>query len=216
MTTPDPDTSVRDTGDLTEPLAVNGSVIVRGPALTGKYELLMRLLAGTAEDRLLVSTNRRAERARAEFEQHTNSAADSFGVVDSATRIQGGEGEGDSLVRYASSPKNLTGIGVKFTDLVTAFEDRGIDRVAVGVHSLSELLMYSPAENVFRFVSIMGTECRDLGWPLAAVVDDGAVDEQTVATLAQPFDTVLTTRRAEDGDLEFAVTSDPDPAWQTF
>jgi hypothetical protein len=216
MTTPDPETNVRDIGGPADLCPTDGSVLVRGPALTGKYELLMRLLAGAAADRLLVSTNRHAGLARAEFRRYTETDPESFAVVDCATRLQGGEGEEDPLVRYASSPKNLTGIGVKFTDLVDAFEDRGADRVAVGVHSLSELLMYSGAEHVFQFIRILGAECQNLGWPLAAVVDDVAAGEQTVATLAQPFDTVLSTRKAEDGGWEFAVTSGDDPEWQTF
>ncbi|AEN04772.1 hypothetical protein Halar_1008 [halophilic archaeon DL31] len=216
MTTPDPETNLRDPGGPADLLAADGSVLVRGPALTGKYELLMGLLAGAAEERLLVSTNRHAERARAEFERYTDTDPEAFAVVDCATRIQGVAGDEDPLVRYASSPKNLTEIGVKFTDLVGVFEDRGVDRVAVGVHSLSELMMYSAAEHVFQFIRIMGAECRDLGWPLAAVVDDVAVGEQAVATLAQPFDSVLTTRLAEDGGWEFAVTSNDDPEWQGF
>ena len=116
----------------------------------------------------------------------------------------------------AASPKNLTEIGVKFTDLVATFREREADRVAVGVHSLSELLMYSNTEHVFQFLRIMGAECRDLGWPLVAVVDDTAVDEQAVATLSQPFETVVSTRVADDQSREYAVTTDDEPTWTAF
>ena len=216
MSAPDPEPDVRESRAPASLLADNESVLVRGPALTGKYDLLLRLLAATADERLLVSTSRRAERARTEFESYADSDPEAFAVVDCATRVQGADGDDDPLVRYASSPKNLTGIGVKFTDLVDTFEERGVDRVAVGIHSLSELLMYSEAEQVFQFIRIMRAECRDLGWPLAAVVDDVAVGEQAVATLAQPFDSIVTTRMAENGGREFAVTSDNDPEWQPF
>jgi len=199
---------------LPEGLVDDGDVLVRGPALSGKYDLLLRLLA-TADAELLVSTSRRADRARSEFESHGDPAR--FAVVDCATRVQGEEGEDDDLVRYAASPKNLTGIGVKFTDIVAVLREREADRIAVGVHSLSELLMYSDVEHVFQFLRIMGAECRNLGWPLVAVVDDTAVDEQAVATIAQPFDTVLSTRIVGDQDCEFAVTSgEAEPTWTTF
>ena len=193
---------------------VDGTVLVRGPALSGKYDLLLGLLS-TADAQLLVSTSQRAEHARTAFESYDDPSC--FAVVDCATRVQGEEGEEDALVRYAASPKNLTGTGVKFTDLVATFREREIDRVAVGVHSLSELLMYSDVEHVFQFLRIMGAECRDLGWPLVAVIDDTAADEQAVATLSQPFETVVSTRVAADQTREFAVTSGADePTWTVF
>lgn len=199
---------------LPEGLVDDGGVLVRGPALSGKYDLLLRLLS-TADAQLLVSTSRRADRARSEFERYGDPAR--FAVVDCATRVQGEEGDDDDLVRYAASPKNLTGIGVKFTDLVAMFREREVGRVAVGVHSLSELLMYSDVEHVFQFLRIMGSECRNLGWPLVAVVDDTAVDEQAVATLSQPFETVLSTRVVDDQRREFAVTSGSgEPTWMEF
>lgn len=189
------------------------AVLVRGPALSGKYDLLLRLLS-TADAQLLVSTSHRAGRARSEFERYGD--PDRLAVVDCATRVQGEEGDDDALLRYAASPKNLTGIGVKFTDLVAALREREADRVAVGVHSLSELLMYSDVEHVYQFLRIMAAECADLGWPLVGVVDDTAVDEQAVATLAQPFETVIRTRVREDQSREFAVVSDDEPTWTAF
>lgn len=191
-----------------------GGVLVRGPALSGKYELLLGLLSA-ADAALLVSTSRRAERARTEFESYGDPAG--LAVVDCVTRVQGDEGDEDDLLRYAASPKNLTEIGVKFTDLVPALEERTPGRVAVGIHSLSELLMYSEVEHVFQFLRILGAECADLGWPVVAVVDDTAVEEQAVATLSQSFETVVSTRVADEQGREFAVTSgDDEPTWTAF
>lgn len=200
---------------LPEGLVEDGAVLVRGPALSGKYALLLGLLS-TADEALLVSTSRPADRARTDFENYGDS--DSLAVVDCVTRVHGEDGEEGDLLRYAASPKNLTEVGVKFTDLVATLQKREADQVVVGVHSLSELLMYSNVEHVFQFVRIMRAECRDLDWPLVAVVDDTAVDDQTVATLSQPFDTVVTTRVTEDQRREFAVTEggDGEPAWTTF
>lgn len=209
------ETGIHGTPAPTSVLDEGAAVLVRGPALSGKYELLMRLLAARGAYGLLVSTSRQAEGARADFAAHAS--PDRLAVVDCTTRVQGEDGADDALLRYASSPKNLTEIGVKFTDLVATLQEEGAEG-AVGLHSLSELVMYWEAEQVFQFVRIMLGECRELGWPLVATVDDTAVDERAISTLTQPFDTVIVTRVGDDGGQEFMVRrqGEPDTAWARF
>lgn len=190
------------------------AVLVRGPALSGKYELLLSLLSMNSEYGLLVSTSRQAARARDDFSAYDD--PDQLAVVDCASRIQGEEGVEDQLLRYASSPKNLTEIGVKFTGLVEMMQEWGA--VTVGIHSLSELVMYWEPERVYQFVRIMLGECREHGWPMVATIDDTAVDDRTVSTLTQPFDTIIVTRIADDGGQEFKVQQqgEPDTEWIQF
>ncbi|NHX35201.1 MULTISPECIES: DUF7504 family protein [Halolamina] len=178
-------------------LAAGRSVLVRGPAMSGKYDLLLRLLDALADHVLLVSTSRQATGARADFAEYGD--PDRFGIVDCASRAQGRDGGEDALVRYASSPKNLTEIGVKFTDLVDTVQDDGVEHAAVGVHSVSELLMYWETERVYQFLRVLLAEAQGLDWPAVAVVDDDAATDQAVTTLTQPFDAVITTRRDDDG-----------------
>jgi len=196
-------------------LEKGAAVLVRGPALSGKYELLMRLLSARDAYGLLVSTSRQAASARADFAAHA--AADRLAVVDCSTRVQGENGDEGALLRYAPSPKNLTQIGVKFTDLVATLQGREA-MATVGLHSLSELVMYWEPEQVFRFVRIMLGECREVDWPLVATVDDTALDERAVSTLTQPFDTVIVTRVTDDGGQEFMVRQqgEPDTEWVRF
>lgn len=209
----DSEQNVRNSS-LPAKIPAGNSVLVCGPAISGKYNLLLTLLAATDGEPLLVSTSRRADRARTVFESYGD--AERLAVVDCVTRVQGDEGTEGPLLRYAASPKNLTEIGVKFTDLVDTFEKRDVGSAVVGIHSLSELLMYSNVEHVFQFLRIMGAECRNLDWPLVAVVDDAAVGEEAVATLRQPFDTIVSTRITDNGNREFAVTSDSEPEWRPF
>ncbi|KPN30490.1 hypothetical protein SY89_01225 [Halolamina pelagica] len=177
-------------------LAVGRSVLVRGPAMSGKYDLLLRLLDALADCGLLVSTSRQATGAREDFADYGD--PDCFGIVDCASRAQGRDGDENGLVRYASSPKNLTEVGVKFTDLVDSVQ-ADADHAAVGVHSVSELLMYWETERVYQFLRVLLAEAKGLDWPAVAVIDDDAATEQAVTTLTQPFDAVITTRRDDDG-----------------
>jgi len=178
-------------------LAAGKSVLVRGPAMSGKYDLLLRLLGSLADCSIFVSTSRQSRGAREDFAAYGD--PDCFGVVDCASRVQGQANGGGELVRYASSPKNLTEVGVKFTDLVDQFQDDGVEHVAVGLYSLSELLMYSDTEQVYQFLRVLLAEAGGMGWPTVAVIDDDAAGEQAVSTLTQPFDAVITTRRDDDG-----------------
>jgi hypothetical protein len=209
-----PGSDVREPPAPASVLGEGTAVLVRGPALSGKYKLLMSLLSTNSEYGLLVSTSRQGARAREDFSVYED--PDQLAVVDCASRIQGEEGADDQLLRYASSPENLTDIGVKFTALVETMQDWG--GVTVGIHSLSELVMYWEPERVFQFVRIMLAECREQGWPMVATIDDTAVDEQTVSTLTQPFDTIILTRIADDGGQEFMVQQqeEPDTEWMRF
>lgn len=214
MNLEDPGSSVRESPAPAGILDEGSSVLVRGPALSGKYELLLSLLSANREYGLLVSTSRQAARARDEFSVYGD--PDQLAVVDCASRVQSDEGMDDQLLRYASSPKNLTEIGVKFTGLVETMQEWG--GVTVGIHSLSELVMYWEPERLYQFVRVMLEECREHGWPMVATIDDTAVDDRTVSTLTQPFDTIIVTRIADDGGQEFMLQQQgqSDTEWIQF
>ena len=195
-------------------LAVGRSVLVRGPAMSGKYDLLLRLLDALADCGLLVSTSRQATGAREDFADYGD--PDCFGIVDCASRAQGRDGDENGLVRYASSPKNLTEVGVKFTDLVDSVQ-ADADHAAVGVHSVSELLMYWDTERVYQFLRVLVAEANGLGWPVVAVIDDDAASDRAVSTLTQPFDAVITTRRDDDGRaFQYQAAGEEPTDWIAF
>ncbi|QKY21111.1 hypothetical protein B4589_012280 [Halolamina sp. CBA1230] len=197
----EPTVDVPDSAIPLGELAAGRSVLVRGPAMSGKYDLLLRLLGSLADCSILVSTSRQERGAREDFAEYGD--PDCFGIVDCASRVQGRDDDEGDLVRYASSPNNLTEVGVKFTDLVDSFQDDGVDHAAVGVHSLSELLMYDGTEQVYQFIRVLLAESQGMDWPTVAVIDDDAAGEQAVTTLTQPFDAVITTRRDDDGGRSF-------------
>jgi KaiC/GvpD/RAD55 family RecA-like ATPase len=179
------------------------AVLVRGPAMSGKFEFVLRALATLGDRSILVSTTNNAESARSRFAAFAD--PDHLGVVDCVTRAHDQHVEDSEFVRYASSPQNLTQVGVKFTDLVETVREsdpvsaEGGDAIAVGVHSLSTLLMYWEVEQVYQFVRVLLTQAQSMGWTVVVVLDDAATDEQTVNTLSQPFDAVVNTRTTDTG-----------------
>jgi hypothetical protein len=181
------------------------AVLIAGPPMSGKYELLLGLLGSLGERSIVVSTENDADRVRADFESMGRSRpGDGLGVVDCVSARN--EAVTDTeLTKYASAPDNLTAIGVKFTDLAESFRNRGFADVSVGFHSLSTLLMYFDAERVYQFLRVFNGQVEDSGWTGVATLGSTMHDERTLHTLYDPFDTVVETR--VEADREYRVRS---------
>ncbi|TKX70477.1 hypothetical protein [Halorubrum sp. GN11GM_10-3_MGM] len=184
------------------PDAVRGadSVLISGPPMSGKYDLFNRLLATWADGPVVISTGRTAEKVRGDYEELTGEDGDDVIVIDCVTHEQGDKREDTPTTKYVASAGNLTDIGIKFTDVVES--STGRER-AVGVYSLSQLLMYWDPERIYRFTRVMTSQASGEGWPFVGVVGSTAHDEQVVHTLHEPFEVVET--RVDDDDREFRV-----------
>ncbi|MWV63634.1 hypothetical protein GRS48_02170 [Halorubrum sp. JWXQ-INN 858] len=171
------------------------SVLVSGPPMSGKYDLFIRLLAGWSDAPVVVSTGRTAEKVRGDYERITGGNAGDLVVIDCVTHEQGEKVPDTPTTKYVASAGNLTDIGVKFTDVVES--SAGIPR-AVGLYSLSQLLMYWDPERVYQFTRVMASQASGEGWPFVGVVGSTAHDEQVIHTLHEPFELVVETRVVDD------------------
>lgn len=190
------------------------SFLVVGPPMTGKYQLLLEVLA-TAERAILVSTGEPADRVREDFAGVGDPGA--LSVVDCVSRERGADAPDIDRVKYAATPQNLTDVGVKFTELAEAYQAESDATAAVGVHSLSQILMYWDAERVYRFARVLVGQVSNAGWVTVATLNGSAHDEQTLHTLYEPFDAIVETREA-DGERQCRMRTrraDPTP-WTSF
>ncbi|WP_353633388.1 ATPase domain-containing protein [Halobacterium sp. NMX12-1] len=183
------------------------NVLVEGPPMSGKRDLGFEVLATGARDgegSIVVSTKDSAERVIEDFAEHVGDTEPLLGVVDCVTKQQGmGTATESELVRYASSPVDLTGIGIELSELLRAlYQQRGVTRNRILLHSLSTLLMYSDLQTVFRFLHVFTGRVQSADALGVFVVDSSAHDEQTVSTLKQLFDGIITLREREDGGFE--------------
>ncbi|MES3162148.1 MAG: hypothetical protein PPP55_11360, partial [Halorubrum sp.] len=177
------------------------SVLISGPPMSGKYDLFTRLLAAWSTAPILVSTGRTADKVRSDYERFTDGSADDVVVIDCVTHQQGEKPPDTATTKYVGSPGDLTEIGIKFTDVVES--SAGLSR-AVGVYSLSELLMYWDPERIYRFTRVMTSQASGQEWPFAAVIGSTTHDEQVIHTLHEPFELVVETRVADD-ERQFRV-----------
>ena len=191
------------------------SVVIAGPPMSGKYELMHRILGKAGERAIVLSTGHDAERVRADYAETTGHDPDTCAVVDCVTREQGGEADDTDRTKYAASPKNLTELGVKFTELAENWEAH--PETSVAVHSLSQLLMYWDADRIYQFVRVLLGRTRNQGWLTVAVINSTMHDERTLHTLLDPFDTVVDTRTTDEGWEMRARDRNASPtAWQPF
>jgi KaiC/GvpD/RAD55 family RecA-like ATPase len=184
------------------------NLLLSGPPLTGKRSLALDVLAAGIESgdgAIIVATKDAAPRVLDDFAERTPYENKPVAVVDCVSRQQGvAEVEGTERIKYVSSPVDMTGIGIQLSEFLQAFTDRGVDRNRVMVHSLSPLLMYSDLQTVFRFLHVFTGRVQSVDGLGLFCIDASAHDEQTMNTLTQLFDGVITTSEDADPDVRLA------------
>jgi len=183
------------------------NVLIEGPPMSGKRELGFEILAEGArngEGSIFVTTKDNADTVAGDFAELLDGVEPTVGVVDCVTKQQGmGSASESELVRYASSPVDLTGIGIELSELLRAlYQQRGLTQNRILLHSLSTLLMYSDLQTVFRFMHVFTGRVQSADALGVFVMDSSAHDEQTASTLKQLFDGIVTVRESDDGDFE--------------
>jgi KaiC/GvpD/RAD55 family RecA-like ATPase len=179
------------------------NLLLSGAALTGKKQLAFDILASGVRDgegAIVVSNTDGAKRVFESFEGRVDYTERPVAVVDCVTRQQGvSEARDDAQVRYTSSPVDMTGVGIKFSELLEEFYERqGVERNRVFLDSLSTLLMYSDLQTVFRFLHVFTGRVQSVDGLGLYAIDSSAHDDKTMNTLKQLFDGVIETH--EDGE----------------
>ncbi|MFB6068376.1 MAG: RAD55 family ATPase [Halobacterium sp.] len=183
------------------------NLLIAGSPLTGKQELAFDVLATgvrQGEGVIVVTNTDSAEQVLQDFNEHVPYENNPVAVVDCVTRQQGVSDAIESdRVRYTSSPEDMTGIGIQFSELLQEFYERqNVERNRVLFHSLSTLLMYSDLQTVFRFLHVFTGRVQSADGLGLYTIDSTAHDERTLNTLKQLFDGIVTTHE----DAEPTVT----------
>ncbi|WP_408959217.1 RAD55 family ATPase [Natrinema sp. 74] len=182
------------------------NVLIAGPPLTGKRRIAFDILASGAnrgDGSIVVTTKDSADKVLESFDDHVDDGVEpDVGVVDCVTKQRGiGTIDDDPRIKYASSPVDMTGIGIKLSEFLQEFyEGRGLTENRVLLHSVSTLLMYSDLQTVFRFLHVFTGRIQSADAMGVYVIDSTAHDDQTMNTLKQLFDGVLELEESADGE----------------
>jgi KaiC/GvpD/RAD55 family RecA-like ATPase len=200
--------------DLTD-LDPGMNVLVSGPPMSGKRQLVFDLLApeGVPADPIVVmTTDDPTSRIQTGFEDRgVRFDPATFRVVDAT----GAPVDADPAVHRVSSPADLTGMGVAFTQAV---DEMGTpDRLRLGFVSISTLLQYVDAERAFSFLHVLSRRTSAAGYLGVYSIDPTTHEERFVNVVTSIFDAAIEIRE-RDGDRELRVRgiSGVAPEWTPF
>lgn len=199
------------------------NVLVTGPPMTGKSELAFEILAQGAkreEGTIVVTTNDTGESILSSYRESVPELdRERVGVVDCVSKQQGTQSSSQTDgVEYASSPVDMTGIGIKLSEFIrTFYQQRDIEQNRVLLDSISTLLLYSDLQTVFRFLHVFTRRIQSANALGVCVIDSTTHDEQTMSTLKQLFDGEIEIRQGDADEPELRVRGiDTDfTEWQT-
>lgn len=195
-----------------------GTYLLAGPAMTGKYNLILDILTDgirAGDGALFVSTNEPARLVFDAVDARLGSTPDTFRVVDCISEQQGADEDyAADRVEYVSSAADLTGIGIGVSEQLRRFVEADTERVRIGFHSLSTLLMYVELETVFRFVHVLSGRIDGIDGFGVFAIDPSTHDESTVNTLKQLFDGMLEIRsRNGTPEIRFSGVAGAPSGW---
>jgi len=194
------------------------NLLVAGPAMSEARTLALSLvLAGAArrEGSVVVSTNKDADKLLDGYERRAGALDRSWvSVIDCTGRGSAGSRGGGLAV---SSPGDLTGIGMQFSNALESLRAGDVRRVRAGVDSLSTLSMYTDARTLFRFLHVLTGRVSEMDGLGVYLLDAAAADERVVSTLGQLCDGRIDVREAGgDGELRTRGLADQPREWTPF
>jgi len=192
------------------------NLLVSGPSIPEKSDFVDSVISeGTSSDDgiIYVTTKTSADGILGKYENYDK---DRFSVVDCVSKKQGvGEIQETQTVRFASSPEDMTGIGIEVSNLLDRFwGELGIERSRACLESVSTLLMYSDLETVFRFLHVFTGRIRSVDGLGVFVIESDMHEEKDYSTLQQLFDGTV----EFDDDGRFRVAGSPEAStdWMEF
>jgi len=199
------------------------SILVSGPAMTGKDELAMEILADgsdNGEGAIVVTTGEHAEDVITDYRDRVPGLDESLlGVVDCRGE-SGRDSEytpAGSFVYHLSSPGEITGMGIGITKCMENLANNGADSGRFALDSLSTILTYTDKKTVFKLCHILSSRFDTAGYLGVLTIDSAAHDEQTLQVIKQAFDGMIEIRE-NDGTREARVLglAGKPTDWQEF
>jgi len=208
--------------EMIGPVPPGTNILIIGPPMCSKDSVIMRMATHAflnEEALIFVNTNIPGEKLLELLRTVDGFDEERIGIVDCISRSLGVMTPETDIVQMASSPVDLTGIGVRISKYFEQFYMRkGIKKIRLIMDSLSTILMYSNIKTVYRFLHVFTGRIRSADALGIFGIESGMHDEQTLSTLKQLFDGVIEFKLVE-GEKEYirAVGLTPKPTdWITL
>ncbi len=193
------------------------NIMLIGPPMSGKEVILYNIMyygAAKNENAVITVTTRESATSILEwFKEHKLILPLArIGIVDCVTKTLGGAAVENENIKIASSPVDLTGIGVKISQFFEEYYmKKNIRKTQLHINSLSTILMYSNIQTVFRFLHVFTGRIKATGALGIYTIESGMHDEQSIATLKQLFDGMIEIKSENDRNFIRVVGLSPKP-----
>lgn len=180
-----------------EALPAGSSLLIEGPALVGKRDVALDVLAGE-DPAIAVTADDSATRLLDAFGERGGDR-DRLWVVDCSGSSGKSGLENTDRVEYVSAPDDLTGIGI---GVAKATRRIGVDATGglrMGLLSLSTVLQYAGSERLFNFLHVMTGRIAAGDYLGVGTFDPTAHGNETVNVVRSQFDGVLQLQEDDDG-----------------
>jgi KaiC/GvpD/RAD55 family RecA-like ATPase len=186
------------------------SILVTGPTMTGKDDLLFDLLASGStqgEASILMTTDMDGEEGLENIVAAGQDIDRSLlSTIDCRSDSGREERELDDggYVYSVSEPAELTGIGIGVTKCFDRMSDQNVSAGRMGLTSLSTMVRYADRKTVFKFCHVLSQRLDSAGFVGLFTLNSGAHDDQTVQVIKQAFDANIDVRE-RDGERQIRV-----------
>jgi KaiC/GvpD/RAD55 family RecA-like ATPase len=204
--------------DAVSSISPGSSILVSGPAMTGKEDLLYETLADGArhgEGTVAVTTGGRADDAIEDIQSRTPDLdSDTVCAIDCRADSDRQELERDdgSYVHSVAAPSDMTGIGIGITKCFDRLHDAGVDHGRLGLTNLSTMVTYSDQQTVFKFCHVLSSRLDSAEFLGLFTIDSSAHDDQTLQVIKQAFDGLIEIREREGTREARAMGIEPQPS----
>jgi KaiC/GvpD/RAD55 family RecA-like ATPase len=208
---------IKELDDVIGGINKGSNIMLIGPPMSGKEVIMYHILyhgAAKNENAIITVTTRESATHILEWFQKNKLALplSRIGIVDCITKTLGGTVVENENIKIASSPVDLTGIGVKISQFFEEFfMKKNIRKIQLHINSLSTILMYSNIQTVFRFLHVFTGRIKASGALGIYVLESGMHGEQAIATLKQLFDGMIEIKSEDDRNFMRVVGLSPKP-----
>jgi KaiC/GvpD/RAD55 family RecA-like ATPase len=148
---------------------------------------------------IVLSTNERASEV-VDFFKLAGSDKRFIGVIDAITKSSTPSIADTQRLMFVSSPTDLTGIGIKFSNMIeTIFEGEFSDGetglfpppVRFCVNSISTLLMYRRLEVLYQFLHVLTAKLKKIEGVGIYILNNESFDDKTLSMIKQLMNCVI-------------------------
>lgn len=202
------------------------NILILAPPMSSAEMLayaLTRPLPG--EYSIVLSTNERAAEV-IDYFKLTGADKRFIGIIDAITKSSTPGITDTQRMMFVSSPTDLTGIGIKFSNMVeTIFEgefsegEQGLfpPPIRFCINSISTLLMYRRLEVLYQFLHVLTAKLKKTDGLGIYLINKESFDEKTLSLIKQLMTAVIEVKIEEDGNyLRVLGTRGIDMGWQKF